>query len=62
MIANENKIADQLPFPIKETIIIRDITIVRVDDDKTHGSGDKSLNINISGYPQSQSDNFLIQV
>jgi hypothetical protein len=47
MIANENKIADQLPFPIKETIIIRDITIVRVDDDKTHGSGDKSLNRNI---------------
>lgn len=50
MIADEKIIQNQLPRPIKEKISIGAITIVRIDDDKSHGSGDKSLNRNIYAF------------
>ena len=50
MIADDRIIQNQLPCPIKEIISIGTITIVRIDDDKSHGSGDKTLNRNIYAF------------
>jgi hypothetical protein len=50
MIADEKRILDQLHCPIKNKNNIGELTIVLVDDDKVHGSGDKTLNRNIYAF------------
>jgi hypothetical protein len=50
MIDDNRIIQSQLPCPIKEKISIGAITIVRVDDDESHGSGDRTLNRNIYAF------------
>ncbi len=52
MVANEKMMLHQLPCAVKGKICIGAITIVLVNDDKSHGSGDKTLNRNIFAFSE----------
>lgn len=50
MSANTLIIQQQLPFPIKSSLVLNMITIVLIDDGKTHAKGDKTLDRNVYAF------------